>query len=108
MTQLALFEELPSFHGFKGEHGAHWASGQGRGVCRNWRGYLRHSESGQGAGAFYVSAFGGPEHPDGSDSTAHVLMIREDGTTYTEPHHITQSGRLCIMGQKYSRDHWDH
>lgn len=106
MSQLSLFQELPKFTGFKGQDGAHWRAGQG--VARNWRGYFRYSESGRGIGAFYVSGFSGPPHPDGTDSTAHVMMIREDGTEYTEPHTITESGMLIIGNARYSRNHWNH
>lgn len=101
--QMALFEELPTFHGFKGEDGAHWRAGSG--VARNWRGYFRWSESGQGLGSFYVSGFSGPEHGNGM---AHVLMIDKNGDEYTVPHTITESGVLIIMGQRYDRRYWDH
>lgn len=104
--QMQLFDELPEFHGFKGEPGSHWKAGSG--IAHNWRGYYRYSESGRDKGCFQIHSFGGSAHPDGSDSVAWVYMVDENGDLYTEPHHITQSDKLCILGHKFGREHWNH
>ena len=103
MTQLALFDELPTFHGFKHKHGARWKTGNW--INRNWRGYLQSREVGAQDWCFQVYAFSGPEDGDG---TAHVYKIDHDGDLYQSAEPIDGQGVITILGHRFGRSRWNH
>lgn len=101
--QLALFNDLPEFHGFKHEHGAQWMAGDY--ACRNYHGFFQSRERGSANWRFQVYAFSGPEDGDGF---ANVYKVGKDGDLYGEDCPINADGQVLILGRRWGRSYWDH